>query len=299
MANNQPQQCDICFQSYGTFSTVCILPVTPIISLSGTATPIHVRIPDTRKIICHHCRQSYSNLEPWTEPETSPPAISSLSSELEIAEELSARFASTASNNHQPVHDRQDAILTPPIIFPISIIDSSNVIPQQKRDYYVPTSFSCIILYFGSFQLNLYSLLSFRDISYSTVSVVTTVSFASFISYTSFQSNHSPSYLDRLQRWRRCHNEFTLHSHIPAELLHTCRNLITCKVLFHNKSRIYDYKQFIAHSSLHLQTSPPLRQASFSLPLLIHWRRWVIPLLPHVGPYPVAIRAGPMYAYQV
>jgi hypothetical protein len=65
--NQQPQKCDICFQPVGPFYTVRILPATPIITLSGTATPIHARIPGTQKIVCHTCRHSYSNIEPWTE----------------------------------------------------------------------------------------------------------------------------------------------------------------------------------------------------------------------------------------
>src|SRR6476660_10241416 len=69
MLNNQPQQCDFCFQSFGPFFDVRILPITPVISLSGAATPIHARIPGTRKSICHGCRLAYWNIEPWTEPE--------------------------------------------------------------------------------------------------------------------------------------------------------------------------------------------------------------------------------------
>jgi hypothetical protein len=77
MQNQQPHQCDICFQSYGPFSFVRILPVTPIITLSGTATPIHVRTPGARISICHYCRQSYSNIEPCNEsPDPDEPAES-------------------------------------------------------------------------------------------------------------------------------------------------------------------------------------------------------------------------------
>lgn len=82
MLHNQPQQCDICFQSLGPFSIVRILPVTPVVSLSGTATPIHARTPDAKKCICHHCRQSYSNIEPWTKSDETP----LLSPELEEKE---------------------------------------------------------------------------------------------------------------------------------------------------------------------------------------------------------------------
>ncbi len=82
MLHNQPQQCDICFQSFGPFSIVRILPVTPVITLSGTATPIHARTPGAKKCICHHCRQSYSNIEPWTESDETP----LLSPELEEKE---------------------------------------------------------------------------------------------------------------------------------------------------------------------------------------------------------------------
>jgi hypothetical protein len=68
MQHPQPNQCDICFQPYGPFSTMRVLPVTPIITLSGTATPTHVRTPGEKISICRYCLQCYSNLEPWTDP---------------------------------------------------------------------------------------------------------------------------------------------------------------------------------------------------------------------------------------
>jgi hypothetical protein len=67
MQYQHPYQCDICFQPYSPFTTMRVLPVTPIITLSGTATPIHVRTPGAKISVCLHCLQSYSNLEPWTD----------------------------------------------------------------------------------------------------------------------------------------------------------------------------------------------------------------------------------------
>jgi hypothetical protein len=72
MSDQFPHQCDICFQPYSPFSTMRVLPVTPIIALSGTATPTHVRIPDAKISVCRYCLQSFSNLEPWTDTISSP-----------------------------------------------------------------------------------------------------------------------------------------------------------------------------------------------------------------------------------
>jgi hypothetical protein len=69
MSNNQSLQCDFCFYAFSPFYEVRILPITPIATLSGAATPPHATIPGARKIVCHHCRYSHYNIEPWTEPE--------------------------------------------------------------------------------------------------------------------------------------------------------------------------------------------------------------------------------------
>ncbi len=74
MLNDQPMQCNFCFHSFGPFYEVRILPITPVTTLSGAATPIHARIPGARKIVCHHCRYSHYNIEPWTEPDKVTPS---------------------------------------------------------------------------------------------------------------------------------------------------------------------------------------------------------------------------------
>ncbi len=149
MVNTQPQQCDICFQPYGPFFTIRILPVTPVISLSGTATPIHVRIPGARKIICHHCRQSYSNIEPWTEPEISPFATPP---QEETADPLPASTAPTEYDNNQPAHIGQDCMAALPIISPMSATCLPDAIMQRgqlERDHCVPLSLSRMISLFN------------------------------------------------------------------------------------------------------------------------------------------------------
>jgi hypothetical protein len=68
MQSQPSYQCDICFQPYAPFTMMRVLPVTPIITLSGTATPMHVRIPGAILSVCRYCRASFSNLEPYTDP---------------------------------------------------------------------------------------------------------------------------------------------------------------------------------------------------------------------------------------
>jgi hypothetical protein len=100
MPNNQPVQCDICFQSFGPFFAMRILPLSPTTTLSGTAIPIHARIPGARKIICHYCRSSYSNIELWTEPEE---ALSPVSPALEVSTQPAVCDDELPDHNEQPI----------------------------------------------------------------------------------------------------------------------------------------------------------------------------------------------------
>ena len=189
MASTQSQQCDICFQPYSPFYTIRILPVTPVISLSGTATPIHARIPGARKIICHHCHQSYSNIEPWTEPEMPPLATSCHSTEREIVEEFPASTGSAECNDDQHAHTGQDRITAPPVISPMSAPYLPNAITQwerPERDHYVPVSFSHLMPLFRPPQSYQCSPPPFWD-THCSVTIVTIATIVSFFSPRSFQ----------------------------------------------------------------------------------------------------------------
>src|SRR6266700_3564750 len=118
MSNNQPMQCNFCFYSFGPFYEVRILPITAIASLSGTATPPHASIPGTKQIVCHHCRYSHYNIEPWTEPDDAPSLTLEEPTYQPSAEEppdTSACLTLIACNDLQPVHNRQDYHAVPPV----------------------------------------------------------------------------------------------------------------------------------------------------------------------------------------
>jgi hypothetical protein len=111
MSNNQPMQCSFCFYSLGPFYEIRILPITPIASLSGAATPPHASISGTKQIVCHHCRYSHYNIEPWTEPDDAPSLTLEEPTDQPTAEELPdtpACLTPTACNHIQPAHNRQD-----------------------------------------------------------------------------------------------------------------------------------------------------------------------------------------------
>jgi hypothetical protein len=109
MQYQQPYQCDICFQAYSPFSIMRVLPVTPITTLSGTATPIHVRTAGAKISVCRYCCQAYSNLEPCIDSDSSL-AIPGSSDPLEaphspyIPDSLETPDAPSLSPS-QPVHE--------------------------------------------------------------------------------------------------------------------------------------------------------------------------------------------------
>ena len=117
MFSHLSHQCDICFQPSSPFSIMRILPVTPIIALSGTATPTHVRTPGATISVCRHCLQAYSNLEPCTDPASSP-ALPDASASLETpnlsnSQELPASSASLQTSNALEIPDSPASLDTP------------------------------------------------------------------------------------------------------------------------------------------------------------------------------------------
>jgi hypothetical protein len=116
MFSSSSHQCDICFQPYSPFFIMRILPVTPIIALSGTATPIHVRTPGATISVCRYCLQAYSNLEPCIDPANTPssPALPDASEALETTDSPASGYRrgrappfggqGAAAHRHQAKH---------------------------------------------------------------------------------------------------------------------------------------------------------------------------------------------------